>query len=188
MKRWVVIATQLLLLCVAMTTHASTSLQEEAVRALKDAHDSPNGALYEHGGMIVENQGTLRWIQPTPDNAQADGVRVLDRTLLLHGDRIVATYHTHPCMREYYHQYFSTADVIVAMLSGVPEFMLDECTGEVHEFFSLVDKVKDTGIDALVDGPNCKRLKRHLPTGRIVGNIGVVEAAHEAPSDHTRPC
>src|SRR5271157_265592 len=158
---------------------ANTPLQDKAIEALKQAHDEPNGSLYEHGGMIVSNQGTLRWIEPHPDNDSPDSVIVTDRHSLLAGDMMVATYHTHPCMVDYYHQYFSTSDVIVAMFTGVPAFMLDECTGDVHEFFTLIDNVQDTGATVGVRGANCAKLMRHLPTGRVIGNIGESDAEHE---------
>jgi hypothetical protein len=167
----------LLALALAQAALATTPLQEKAIEALKQAHDEPNGSIYEHGGMIVANQGTLRYIEPHPDNAQPDGVIAYDKSTLLAGDTMVATYHTHPCMVRYFHQYFSVPDVIIAIYTTAPAFMLDECTGDVHEFFTAIDKVHETGGDVDVQ-MNCKSKTVHLPTGRIVGNIGVKDPPH----------
>jgi len=158
---------------------ANTTLQQKAIEALRVAHDEPNGSVYEHGGMLVENNGSLRYIEPHPDNDQPDGVIALERRALLTGDRVVGTYHTHPCMVGYYHAYFSVPDVVIAIFSAVPSFMLDECDGSVHEFFTLVDKVHETGDDVEVRGEHCEKRYVHLPTGRIVGNIGVSDPPHE---------
>lgn len=180
-RLWLVVIGLALL---AQAAFASTPLQDKAIEALRQAYDEPNGKIFEHGGMIVANQGTLRFIEPYPDNDQPDGVYTTDRKMLLSGDSLVGTYHTHPCMKDYYHQYFSRSDVIVAMFSGVPAFMLDECTGDVHEFFTAVDEVRDTGDDLPVRGPKCVKVMMHLPLGRVVGNIGEsapehVNAAHD---------
>ncbi len=177
MKR-VVIATQIALACMVMTTqaHAATPLQTKAVEALKQAHDEPNGSVYEHGGMLVMNNGALRFFEPYPDNTQIDGVRAYDKTMLLAGDVMVGTYHTHPCMKDYYNAYFSIPDVIVAIFTKVPAFMLDECTGDVHEFFSETDSVHETGADVTIHHI-CTGVTKvvHLPAGRIVGNIGEID-------------
>ena len=167
-----------MLLELAQAALATTPLQELAVRALKQAHDEPNGSVYEHGGMLIENQGTLRFMEPFPENDSPDSVHTYDKRKLLAGDMMVGTYHTHPCMAGYYHQYFSTADVIVAMFTSVPAFMLDECTGEVHEFFAAIDDIHDTGDDVPVRNSRCERIIRHLPAGRIVGNIGERDPEH----------
>jgi hypothetical protein len=174
-----------MVIALARAAAATTPLQDKGVAALRQAHDEPNGSSFEHGGMIVENQGTLRFIEPFPENDQPDRVQSYDKRALLFGDRMVATYHTHPCMRDYYHQYFSTPDVIVAMFSAVPMFMLDECTGDVHEFFALVDGVHETGDDVEVCGPHCEKKIVHLPSGRIVGNIGVADPEHV---NYTKKC
>jgi hypothetical protein len=178
----------LVIALLALAAHrapASTPLQDKGVAALKAAHDEPDGSRYEHGGMIVANSGSLRFIEPHPENDQPDRVNSYDKKMLLADDRMVATYHTHPCMRDYYHQYFSTPDVIVAIFTAVPMFMLDECTGKVHEFFSAIDTIHGTGDDVEVCGKNCVRKLVHLPTGRIVGSIGVADPEHV---NYTKKC
>jgi hypothetical protein len=166
------------MLLAASRAPASTPLQEKGAAALRQAHDEPNGSTFEHGGMILENQGTLRFMEPHPENSSPDSVQAYDKSQLLSGDRMVGTYHTHPCMVGYYHAYFSIPDVIVAIFTDVPMFMLDECTGEVHEYFARVDTVHGSGDDVETRGPHCEKRFRHLPTGRIVGNIGERDPPH----------
>jgi hypothetical protein len=141
----------------------------------------------EHGGMLLTRstlKGTvvLEYIEPTPEG-NPTSVTVIDRKWLeTNLATLVGTYHVHLCMTDYYHQYFSVQDVVVAILSGVPEFMLDECTGEIHEFDPMVDKVHDTGIDGHLMGPHCELLIKHIPSGRIIANLGETEPEHAGPA------
>jgi hypothetical protein len=163
---------------------ANTPLQDTAVVALKAAHDSPTGTSVEHGGMLIRNGETIRYVEPRDGNET--GVRVIDRDLLGPGEVLFGTYHTHLCMSGYYHQVFSTQDVVVAVLTGLPEFMLDQCTGEVHEFYAKLDKIRETAIIGHLFGPNCERVEKYLPAGTIVGNIGVNEKLR--PALNEEPC
>ena len=163
---------------------ANTLLENTAVAALIAAKHSATGTTLEHGGMLVRRQTdwglVIEYFEPTPEGSQTE-VTVLARALLGEGDMLVGPYHLHLCMTDYYHGYFSVRDVITAIFSGVPEFMLDECTGEVHEFDPKVDKVHDTGIDAHIKGPNGERQDKHIPSGRIIADIGETEPEHQGP-------
>lgn len=156
---------------------ANTPLQDTAVAALKAAHDSATGTIVEHGGMLIRNaQGELHFVEPHV--GEETGTQVVDFKILKPGDLFMGTFHTHLCLAHYYHWVFSKQDIISAFLTGVPEFMLDECTGEVHEFDSRADHIADTAITAHIFGKNCEDLEVRLPAGRIVGNIGETEAMH----------
>jgi hypothetical protein len=163
---------------------ANTPLQDLAVQALKAAHNSKTGATVEHGGMLIRNGESIRFVEPR--QGQETTIRVIDRDVLNPGDYIAGTYHTHLCMSGYYHQVFSTQDVVMAIFSGLPEFMLDECTGEVHEFNTKIDKLRDTAIVGHLFGENCEKVDKYLPAGIIVGNIGVTEKMREAVKQE--PC
>jgi hypothetical protein len=163
---------------------ANTPLQDVAVQALKAAHNSKTGATVEHGGMLIRNGEGIRFIEPRQGEEAA--IRVIDRDILKEGDTLAGTYHTHLCMSGYYHQVFSTQDVVVAIFSGLPEFMLDECTGEVHEFNVKIDKIRDTAIVGHLFGENCEKVDKYLPAGYIVGNIGVTEKMRAAVKQE--PC
>ena len=54
----------------------------------------------------------------------------------------------------------------------VPTFMLDECTGQVHEFDPARDRARDTGTVVTVARKDGSQRQFHLPAGRIVGDIG----------------
>jgi len=155
-----------------------------AVAALLNAYHSPSGLTNEHGGMIYNhptNAGiVVEYVEPTPEG-DPTSVTVIDRKMLKARDgTLLATYHVHLCLEGYYHAYFSVADVMVAIFSGVPEFMLDECTGDIHEFDPKVDKIRGPGgIDGHIFGSNGEKLDRHLPGGRIIKNIGETQPMHE---------
>jgi len=162
-----------------------------AIAALIAAKHSATGTTDEHGGMIFNHPTdhgiVVEYIEPGGGNAVS--VPVIDRKLLKDKNgTLLATYHVHLCMAGYYHQYFSVQDVVVAILSGVPEFMLDECTGDIHEFDPMVDRVHDTGIDGHIAGPHCEDLPRHLPSGRVIGNIHEVEPEHVVPAADAVAC
>lgn len=165
----------------------SMSLVERtAILALKEAKHSPTGMTREHGGMIFQRDSEfgplIEYLEPI-QGGKFDGVRVIDKDQLQPNDKMVATYHIHICMKDYYHAVFSYQDIVVAILSGTPEFMLDTCTGDIHEFDPKVDKIHDTGIEAHLFGPDCEKVDRHLPAGRIIGNIGETEEERIAPEE-----
>ncbi len=170
------------LLILSASAHGTNLLERTAILALKTAKASTTGTTNEHGGMLIERSSKLiEFVEPTPEG-NPTSVTVIDKKQLHWGDRIVGTYHVHLCMAGYYHQYFSVQDVVVAIFSGVPEFMLDECTGDVHEFDPHQDKIHDTGIDGHIVGPHCELLIRHIPEGRIIGNINEIEPEHAGPA------
>ncbi len=180
---------------------ANNIVEDTAIVALKEAKHSPTGTTHEHGGMIFQRDSesgpVVMFLEPTPEG-QFDGVQVIDKKLLLPGDKLLGTYHLHLCMKGYYYDRFSAQDVVAAIFSGVPEFMLDECSGEVHEFDVVGMKYKEiretiraTGKVSHVFGPNCEDVEKILPVGQIVGNIGETEVEKVVKGDKvstTNPC
>src|SRR5271157_2529722 len=155
---------------------ANSLLETTAILALKTAKDSPTGTTLEHGGMIYghpsDSGPIVEFMEPTPGGSSV-AVRVVNLDLLKSGDILLATYHLHLCMTGYYHALFSTQDVIAAILTGVPEFMLDECTGEVHELDLvglrapfIAEKIHETGHEAKLFGSDCEKIIRILPAGK----------------------
>jgi len=159
---------------------ANNLIEDTAILALKAAKHTPTGTTLEHGGMIFSRDsgewGTLiEYVEPVPGGS-AIGVQVINKKLLLPTDELLATYHLHLCMTGYYQQVFSRTDIRVAIISDVPEFMLDECTGDVHEFDPEVDfNEKAKGMDAHLFDKDGGLVILHLPFGRIIGNIGETE-------------
>jgi hypothetical protein len=164
---------------------ANNLIENTAIIALKNAKHSATGKTFEHGGMIIRHEDetgtTIKYLEPFP-NGKFDGVQVIDFNQIPTGDKLVGTFHTHLCMEGYYHDLFSIADVMSAYFSHVPEFMLDECTGEIHEYDPNIDQVRDTRRVVHLFGPECEKVDKYLPTGRIVGNIGEKETM-KAPAE-----
>jgi len=178
----------ILALFLAYPALSNNLLEDTAIIALKEAKHSPTGKTLEHGGMIFSRDGgewgmLIEYVEPYPAGS-AYGVMVINKDLLLPHDRLMATYHLHLCMGGYYHQVFSFTDIVVAVIHAGPEFMLDECTGDVHEFDPAVDRVHGSaGIDAHLFDKDCNLLIRRLPAGRIIGNIGETEEEKPAPEE-----
>jgi len=165
--------------CLAMVTMTvparadPTPMQATAVRALRWAFYARNGYRWEYSGIITRQKDALGY-SPFPRTLKrVDAVEMDPQKQLRPGQTLVALYHTHPCNpRDYFPQYFSPQDLISAFFYHVPTFMLDECTGNVHEFDPLTDRASDTGVLVTITQKNGTVRRVRLPSGRIVGNIG----------------
>lgn len=149
-------------------------LEHVAVAALKDLRQLPSADQWEYSGFIVyRDDAYLYTMFPHTDKLHA-GVMFDIRAHMLPNDKLAGIYHNHPCYSlTYFTSYFSIPDIISAKFYGVPAFMLDNCTGEVHEFDWSVDTVRGTGDDKTVFFEDGTTKILHLPKGRIIGNIGI---------------
>lgn len=147
-------------------------LESVAVRALRWAFYAPNGYRWEYSGVLTIHQGELVY-SPSPQTLKmVDAVEMDADKLRVPGDTLVGLYHTHPCKPdEYFSQYFSPQDLVSAFFYHVPSFILDECTGEVHEFDPAHDRAADTGTVVKVIRKDGKHVWVRLPSGRVVGDI-----------------
>jgi len=147
-------------------------LETVAVRALRWAFYASNGYRWEYSGILVIHDGQLRY-SPSPSTLkQVDAVVDVEKQRTP-GDILVGLYHTHPCNSDaYFPQYFSPQDLVSAFFWHVPTFILDECTGEVHEFDPLRDRAADTGTVVRILRKDGTRTWVRLPSGRVVGDIG----------------
>jgi hypothetical protein len=152
---------------------ADNSLESAAVHSLRWAFYAPNGYRWEYSGILVMHDGVIM------NNAFPRTLRKLDAVPmdvgqeLNPGDTLVGLYHTHPCKsKEYFSQYYSPQDLISVYYYRVPSFILDECTGDVHEFDPSVDEPRRSGAVVTVTRLDGTPRRVHLPSGRIVGNIG----------------
>ena len=151
----------------------SGSIQDTAVRALRWAFYARNGYRWEYSGILIRRDGELGYSAFPRTLKQVDSVEMDPSKQQAPGDMLVALYHTHPCNpRDYFPQYFSPQDLISAFFWHVPTFILDECTGEVHEFDPALDRVSDSGVVVEVRTKSGRSRRVRLPAGRIVGNIG----------------
>jgi hypothetical protein len=149
------------------------AIQATAVRALRWAFYAPNGYRWEYSGILIRRNGELGYSEFPRTLRKVDAVEMDPSKQQAPGDMLVALYHTHPCKpREYFPQYYSPQDLISAFFWHVPTFILDECTGDVHEFDPALDQVRDTGIVVEIQTKSGRTRRVRLPAGRIVGNIG----------------
>lgn len=158
---------------VAFADDPNPMLQPAAIHALRWAFYAPNGYRWEYGGILVLRNGevmnnafprTLKKVDAVPMDADQQ---------LNSGDVLVGLYHTHPCKsKEYFSEFYSPQDLISVYFYHVPSFILDECTGDVHEFDPAVDHARDSGTVVTIRRLDGTPRLVHLPAGRIVGNIG----------------
>ncbi len=152
---------------------ADASLESAAVNALRWAFYAPNGYRWEYGGILVSHEGEVMYNAFPKTLKKVDAVPMDAYKQLNPGDKLIGLYHTHPCKsKEYFSQYYSPQDLVSVYFYRVPSFILDECTGAVHEFDPAVDHAKGSGtVVTIMRGDGTRRVV-HLPSGRIVGNIG----------------
>jgi hypothetical protein len=171
--RFVVGVLVLALLTPAVSRADDAELQALAVRALRWAFYAPNGYRWEYSGVLTAHEGQLVYTVAPRTLKLVDAVEMDADKLRAPGDILVALYHTHPCKpEEYFSQYFSPQDLVSAFFYHVPTFILDECTGEVHEFDPAHDRAFDTGTVVKVMRKDGSRNWVRLPAGRVVGDIG----------------
>ena len=148
-------------------------VQATAVRALRWAFYAPNGYRWEYSGILTVREGELGYSAFPRTLKKVDAVEMDPEKQRVAGDVLVGLYHTHPCKpQEYFPEYYSPQDLISAFFYHVPSFILDECTGNVHEFDPAVDRARDTGVELTITQKNGTPRRVRLPAGRIVGNIG----------------
>jgi hypothetical protein len=151
----------------------SSSLEPAAVHALRWAFYAPNGHRWEYSGILVLRNGEIMYNAFPRTLKKVDAVPMDAEQQLKPGDTLVGLYHTHPCKsKEYFSQYYSPQDLISIYYYAVPSFILDECTGDVHEFDPAVDHARDSGIGVNILRKDGTTRRAHLPAGRIVGNVG----------------
>ncbi len=117
---------------------------------------------YEYGGVILkwDNGKYMGSVPDTQDNGI--GVDFVDEALAFQGVRVVADYHTHPCIEDAYAWAFSSQDIKNMTETNRPGYVADLCTGKIH-YWSPGDV-----IDKPLFGANAR-----LATGKIIGRIKV---------------
>lgn len=151
------------------------SLEWAGLQAEKHLAAVPAAAKFEYTGIVVQRaNGTYAWSAYPTTNSSVDSVRVHPKDMLLPGETLAGLYHNHPCMpQSHFNRLLSKPDVMLSYIWGVPMFMLDMCTGDVHVYDPLHDHVRDTGETVKVeDLDTCTPITMVLPRGRIVGNVG----------------
>lgn len=150
---------------------APATANEAAVRTFQIVYNE-HPHYYEYGGLIVlRPDGKYDSTQPESDH-HVDNMDIDDDPLLVAPNKIVADYHTHPCVEGYIPGVFSGMDLHSMRSSNHGGYILDECTGEVHywEPGMPYDEPKDDEekIGVIMGGRHALTAK-----GKIVGRIVV---------------
>lgn len=120
---------------------------------------------YECSGYIAKDPRGKFAVSPVRTDYASDNVRVED------GDapsdwKVVADFHSHPCIAHHYTGLFSGEDMIGALMGRKIAYMVDLCTGNVHEFIPGKDRVD---VEPIRDGDE------FLSPGRIIGHVQAYE-------------
>lgn len=167
-----IVALCLLFASLANATANNPSLEEVATYALKKSFNEPSGDHWEYGGIIVYRDGKLVALKPI--TLQSDSGTNIPIEQVGKYDVLMGMYHTHPCRsRTYFPKYFSQLDLRLPKHFKVPAFILDECTGDIHEFDPLKDDPNENGDLVMKEGPYGLDYQVFLTYGRVIGNIGV---------------
>lgn len=158
-----------LLLLAPLIGHAG-ALEETVVNAFREIQHTSHHDIWEYGGIIVERNGQLMYPAIPHTDGKIDSLFFDMKVLLQPGDVLRATYHTHPCSRDYWSGLFSVNDIMQSVAYRTPNFILDQCSGLVHEFWYGIDNVWDTGM-TVIDTRSKEHKLIHLPSGRIVGHL-----------------
>lgn len=141
---------------------AYDTLEEAGVHGIQRAIEC--SIYYECAGSIAQRPDGKFVVGPTGSDDHGDSVDV-DHSVPP-GWKLVADYHTHPCLnRTHLPDFFSAQDMAGSTMLKITGFMGDLCTGDVHEFTPGRDAPNDTEVrpDSGV----------YLSRGRIVGHVAV---------------
>ena len=140
---------------------AYATLQEAGMYGVERAYLCSHN--YECGGVIALRPDGKYVVSAT--RTDYDGVSV---DVVANGKspfptswKVVADFHTHPCLRGYWTGYFSNTDADGNMLECMEGYLLDQCTGLVHHF------------DPATMKPEHNLDEGHATAGVIVGRVRV---------------
>jgi hypothetical protein len=123
---------------------------------------------YECSTFIAKDSHGKFAVGPARTDYSGDSVRISANTP--EDWDIVATVHTHPCLEHHYPGLFSAPDMIGDIVSRTTGYMVDLCTGDVHEFIPGVNKPDDVKIEDSM----------WLSAGAIIGHVAAFPNAANA--------
>lgn len=148
---------------------AYPTLEEAGVYAAKRLYQCSH--VYECGGVIAKRPDGKFEVGPVSSSYDGDHVGI-DHSVPP-GYKMVADYHSHPCLPDSHAvEFFSPQDIAGDTALRIVGFMLDECTGAVHEFTPGRDAPNDVQVDEME--------LIFLTRGRVVGHI-VVDGKNQEP-------
>jgi hypothetical protein len=112
---------------------------------------------YECSGFIMVDPKGQFVVAPVRTDYQSDHVRIKDDTGP-DGWVVAADFHSHPCLPRHFPGLFSPQDMISAITTRTIMYMVDLCTGDVHEFIPGVTKPDDVAVEDI-----------WLSAGKVVG-------------------
>ena len=116
---------------------------------------------YECSGYIVLDPSKKFVVSPVRTDYNSDSVRVDDEDAPSDW-KVVADFHSHPCVPHHYTELFSGEDMMGAILGRKIAYMVDLCSGNVHEFLPGIDKPDMVPVH---DGTEW------LSAGTIIGHV-----------------
>jgi Domain of unknown function (DUF4329) len=137
------------------------TLEEAGVHASARAYQCSHA--YECGGVIAQRPDGKYVVGPIQSTYSGDSLETSSSVPA--GWKLVANYHSHPCNNEsHFTTFFSPIDISNNLSHRITGFMVDLCSGDVHEFDPSKDSPNDTEMPD--EG-------RFATKGRIVGHITV---------------
>jgi hypothetical protein len=119
-------------------------------------------AYYECLGAIYKNATGRFAVGPVHSDYSADSVRSSTGAAPA-GWHKVADFHSHPCVPEHLHRLFSLQDVAGLISTRMTGYMVDMCTGDVHEFIPGVTKQDEVLVPEAGN--------RWMTGGSIIGHV-----------------
>jgi hypothetical protein len=114
--------------------------------------------VYECAGLIARAANGKYVTGPVWSSNFSDHVEMHDK--VPYGWTLAANIHSHPCVPAHWTGLFSPADMIGALISRTVGYMVDLCSGDVHEFIPGVTKVDEVLVDDI-----------YMTGGNIVGHV-----------------
>lgn len=134
------------------------TLHEAAMRAALRLEECSH--YYECSSVIVRDPVDGKFlVGPTRTDYASDSVEIFKHVPARF--TLVADVHSHPCLPNHYTGFFSPDDAILSLTSRVTSYMVDLCTGSVHEFIPGTTRVDDTEVES----------GRYLTEGAIIGRV-----------------
>ena len=113
---------------------------------------------YECSGFIMIDQNGKFTVSPVRTDYESDHVQIKDGAGPT-GWVVAADLHSHPCLPRHFPGLFSPQDMMMALTTRTIMYMVDLCTGDVHEFIPGVTKPDEVPVDDI-----------WLSAGNIVGH------------------
>lgn len=158
-----------LLVCFSLSAAADLSIAERlaALPRYETLHEAAIYAAartekcsryYECAAVIAQDPAGKFVVGGMHTDYQSDSVET--PTHVLRGWTLAADIHSHPCVPEHYTEYFSANDIIASITSRTTSYMVDFCTGDVHEFIPGTTKPDEVQVE-----------DRWLTGGVVVGHV-----------------